>query len=72
MTITVEPRISSNVTDQYAARAGSGGPDVSDQVRVEWDHMSRISKVDQVHGSHEADQRTGSGVTRGSLLNQGY
>ena len=26
---TVDPRISSNVTDQYVVRAGSGGPNVS-------------------------------------------
>ena len=69
----VDPRISSNVTDQYVARAGSRAPDVSDQDRVESDHTNRISKPDQLHGSYEADQPTGAGMTRGSpLLNQGY
>ena len=68
----IDPRISSNVTDQYVVRAGSGGPDVSDQDRVEWDHTNRISKPGQLYGSHEAEQRTGAGMTRGPLLNQGY
>ena len=69
----VDPRISSNVTDQYVARAGSRAPDVSDQDRVESDHTNRISKPDQLHGSHEADQPAGAGMMRGSpLLNQGY
>ena len=68
----VDPPISSNVTDQYVVRAGLGGPDVSDQNRVEWDHTNRISMPDQLYGLHEADQRTGAGMTRGPLLNQGY
>ena len=69
----VDPRISSNVTDQYVVGAGSGGPDVSDQDRVEWDHTNRISKPDQLHGSYEADQRTGAGMTRESpFLSQGH
>ena len=69
----VDPRISSNVTDQYVVRAGLRVPDISDQGRVESDHTNRISKPDQLHGSHEADRRTGAGMTRGPpLLNQGY
>ena len=71
--LLVDPRISSNVTDQYVVRAGSRAPDVSDQGRVESDHTHRISKPDQLHGSHEVDQRTGAGTTRGSPhLSQGY
>ena len=53
---SVDPRISSNVTDQYVVRAGSRARDVSDQGRVESDHTNRISKPDQLHGSHEVDQ----------------
>ena len=41
------------------------GARVSDQDRVEWDHTNRISKPDQLYGSHEADERTGACMTRG-------